>query len=313
LHTAHTNKEQAYEQALQMINLYKDFINYFLCIPVLVGEKTIGERFAGAENTFTCEAIMQDGQMLQCATSHYLGENFAKPYDIKYQTNNNNFAYIHQTSAGASTRLIGGIIMSHADDKGLVLPIGIAPIQIAILPILANKEPRVNEISKSISNELEKYRLEIDNSDNGMGFKLANQEVKGTPICIVIGPNDVKNNSVTLIRRDDGIKQIIKLDNLSKTIKEQLEIYQKNIYNKALTRLNESIIKVNNIQEFNDAIKNKKIVLASWGGDIEDEKRLKQETGASPRCIFKNISGESNKCFYTNKQATHIVYFARAY
>jgi prolyl-tRNA synthetase len=297
-----------------MINLYKDFINYFLCIPVLTGEKTIGERFAGAENTFTIEAIMQDGQMLQCATSHYLGQNFSKPYDIKFQNKDNQFDFIHQTSAGASTRLIGAIIMSHSDDKGLVLPIGVAPIQVAILSILVNKEPSIKDVCLDLQKSLNtKYRITIDHSDNGMGYKIANQEVNGTPIVIVIGPNDIKNKTLTLIRRDDGIKQTHELKNIKQVIDQQLEQYQKNIYLKALERLNASIIEATSLESFNEAIKNKKIVKAFWGGDINDEKKLQQETGASPRCIVQKLDDNKHKCFYTNKQATHIIYFARAY
>jgi prolyl-tRNA synthetase len=297
-----------------MINLYKNFVNYFLCIPVIMGEKTIGERFAGAQNTFTIEAIMQDGQMLQCGTSHYLGENFARPYEIKYQTKNNDFQYIHQTSAGVSTRLIGAIIMSHSDDKGLVLPIGVAFNQIAILPILSNKNAKVNDVCKEIYKTLHnKYRVFVDESDNGMGYKIANQEVCGTPLCIVIGPNDVQNNVFTLIRRDDGVKQSFKINDINNVIENQINLYQQNIYNKALERLNSSIVDISSIDEFNAAIKNKKIIKAYWGGNAEDEQKLKHETGASPRCIFKKIDDNNHKCFYTNKQATHIVYFARAY
>jgi prolyl-tRNA synthetase len=246
-----------------MIFLYKDFVNYFLCIPSLIGEKTIGERFAGAENTFTIEALMQDGQALQCATSHYLGTNFSKVYDISYQTNKNDFALVHQTSAGISTRIIGAIIMSHADDKGLVLPIGIAPIQIAILPIFVNKEPKINDVCKKIYRELsKKYRILIDNSSNGMGFKLSQYEIKGVPICVVIGPNDIKNETVTFVRRDEGIKKTISLIELKKTINEQLHEYQQNIYQKSLTRLNDSIVEISDIKQMNVAINNKKIALA---------------------------------------------------
>lgn len=313
LHTAHSDRREAYEQALQMINLYKNFVNYFLCIPVIMGEKTIGERFAGAQNTFTIEAIMQDGQMLQCGTSHYLGQNFAKPYEIKFQSKNNDFQYIHQTSAGVSTRLIGAIIMSHSDDKGLVLPMGVAFIQIAILPILSDKDPKVNSVCKELEKKLSKYRVYVDYSNNGMGYKIASQEVNGTPITIVVGPNDIASNSLILIRRDDNIKQTFPINNIKNVIEEQFKIYQQNIYSKALNRLNSSIVEVSSMEQFNQAIKDKKIAMAYWGGNIDDEKKLKQETGASPRCIFKKIDDNIHKCFYSNKQAMHIVYFARAY
>jgi prolyl-tRNA synthetase len=247
----------------EMIQLYQDFINYFLCIPVLMGEKTIGERFPGAENTFTVEALMQDGQILQCATSHYLGSGFAKIFDIKYQNSNNQYDYVHQTSAGLSTRIIGAVIMSHADDKGLVLPLGIAPNQIAILPIMAQKEIKVKEVSNLIYSQLKnKYRVIVDESDSGFGYKVANQEVLGTPIVIAIGPKDVNDNTITLIRRDDGIKQTIKNNDLLKTIDAQLHDYNINIYKNAEKRLNASIVEVNNLDDFIKAITDRKIVKA---------------------------------------------------
>jgi prolyl-tRNA synthetase len=304
---------EAIEQALKMIKVYKDFVNYFLCIPVLMGEKTEGERFAGANNTYTIEALMQDGQALQCGTSHYLGQNFSKPYEIQYQTKDNKFDFVHQTSAGMSTRIIGAIIMSHSDDKGLVLPIGVAPTQVAILPILANKNPKVNEVVQDIYKELNRnFRVSIDESDNSFGFKISNQEVNGTPIVIVIGPKDVDNQSCMLIRRDNSEKQTVSLKDIDKTVKEQSLIYQKAIYAKAEQHLNSSLVDVNSVDEFNRVIKDKKIAKAYWGGDLKDEKQLKDQTGASPRCIAsEEVSGK--KCFFTNKPAKYVVYFARAY
>jgi prolyl-tRNA synthetase len=246
-----------------MIKVYKDFVNYFLCIPVLMGEKTAGERFAGANNTYTIEALMQDGQALQCGTSHYLGQNFSKPYEIQYQTKDNKFDFVHQTSAGMSTRIIGAIIMSHSDDKGLVLPIGVAPTQVAILPILANKNPKVDEVVQDIYKSLSRnFRVSIDESDNTFGFKISNQEVNGTPIVIIVGPKDVDNQSCMLIRRDNGEKQTISLKDIDKTVKEQSLIYQKAIYAKAEQHLNSSIVDINNIDEFNQVIKDKKIAKA---------------------------------------------------
>jgi prolyl-tRNA synthetase len=313
LHTAHTSKAEAIEQTLKMIKVYKDFVNYFLCIPVLMGEKTEGERFAGAENTYTIEALMQDGQALQCGTSHYLGQNFSKTYEIQYQTKDNKFDFIHQTSAGLSTRIIGAIIMSHADDKGLVLPVGVAPTQVAILPILADKHPKVNEVVQDVYKTLGRnFRVSIDETNNSFGFKISNQEVHGTPISIAIGPKDVDNGSCILIRRDNGEKQTVSLKEIDKVVKAQVLAYQKAIYVKAEDRLNSSIVDVNNIDEFNDVIKSKKIAKAYWGGNTDDEKQLKEKTGASPRCIFKETE-TGHACFFTNKQAKYIVYFARAY
>jgi prolyl-tRNA synthetase len=264
LHTVHATSEEAIETTKQMIQLYKDFVNYYLCIPVLMGEKTEGERFAGAENTFTIEALMQDGQALQCGTSHYLGQNFSKTFDIKFQSKDNKYEYVCQTSAGISTRIIGAIIMSHADDKGLVLPIGVAPIQVAILSLFADKDPKVSETAMELYKQLHnKYRVLVDNTNNGFGYKIANQEVSGTPIVLVLGPKDVQNNTVTLIRRDNGAKIDVELNNIVKTIDEQVREYQISIYKKAELRLNSSIVEVNNIDDFNEAIKNRKIVKAA--------------------------------------------------
>ncbi|MDR1234887.1 MAG: proline--tRNA ligase [Mycoplasmataceae bacterium] len=312
MHSIHENKDDAIKTSTELIELYKDFVNYFLCIPVLMGEKTEGERFAGAENTYTIEALMQDGQALQCGTSHYLAQNFSKTFDIKFQNKNNQYELVHQTSAGMSTRIIGAVIMTHADDKGLVLPVGIAPTQIALLPIFADKEPRINGLIKTLHKDLHaKYRVEIDETNNGFGFKIANQEVQGTPIILVVGPKDAIENNVTLIRRDNGQKITVALKNIVKVIDEQVHAYQISIYQKANDRLNSSIIDVHNLEEFNNAIQNKKIAKAAWGGSLDDEKLLKEQTGATPRCILSKANNE--RCFFTNKSATHIIYFARAY
>jgi prolyl-tRNA synthetase len=277
-----------------------------------MGEKTIGERFAGAENTYTLEAIMQDGQALQCATSHYLGQNFSKVYDVNFQTNENKFENVYQMSAGISTRIIGAIIMSHADDKGLMLPIGIAPTQIALLPVLANKDSKVNILVEKLYKDFHtKYRTYIDNSNESFGYKVSQQEVEGTPIIIVVGPKEANEDKVTLIRRDNDTKATVSVEYIINNIDKQIHNYQLSIYEKAEKRLNESIIEVKNIDEFNQAIKNKKIIKALWGGDEADEKQLKIQTSASPRCIDKTI--DKGTCFFTNKPAKYVVYFGRAY
>jgi prolyl-tRNA synthetase len=264
LHTVHSTSEDAIQTTKEMIQLYKDFVNYFLCIPVLMGEKTEGERFAGANNTYTIEALMQDGQALQCGTSHYLGQNFSKTFDIKFQSKENLYEYVHQTSAGLSTRIIGAIIMSHADDKGLVLPIGVAPIQVAILPVFADKDPKVMETANDLYKQLHtKYRVKIDTTNNGFGYKIAEQEVNGTPISLVLGPKDIQNNSITLIRRDNGEKINVNLNDIVKTIDEQCHSYQIAIYKKAEIRLNDAIVEVKTIEEFNTAIQNRKIIKAA--------------------------------------------------
>jgi prolyl-tRNA synthetase len=263
MHSVHVSSADAIHTAKELIELYKNFVNDFLCIPTLIGEKTVGERFAGADNTFTIEALMQDGQGLQCATSHYLGQNFAKTFDVKFQNKANQYEFAYQTSAGMSTRIIGAVIMTHADDKGLVLPIGIAPIQIALLTILSEKEPKVQEVTNRLYQQLRnKYRVSIDNTAAGFGFKIANQEVQGTPITLVIGPKEVQENKVVLIRRDNGIKLSVTLDKINETLTEILPQYQKEIYQKAEQRLNAAIVDVCTLTEFNQAIKAKKIVRA---------------------------------------------------
>jgi prolyl-tRNA synthetase len=254
---------EAQQQASAMIKVYEDFAKNFLCIPVLMGEKTEGERFAGADNTYTIEAFMQDGQALQCGTSHYLAQNFSNIYQIKFQNSDNQFDLVYQTSAGMSTRLIGAIIMSHSDDKGLVLPFGVAPIQVAILPIFADKNPQVKTTVTALAKSLEtKFRVQIDNSDKGVGYKIAEQEVSGTPFVIVIGPKDVENNEVTLIRRDQGTKRPIKITEIQSTIETEINLYQTSLYKIADDRLHSSITEVHNIEEFNTAAQNKKIILA---------------------------------------------------
>jgi prolyl-tRNA synthetase len=264
MHSVHANGEDALDTTLQLIELYRDFTKYFLCIPTLTGEKTEGERFAGASNTYTIEALMQDGQTLQCGTSHYLAQNFSKPFDIKFQNKENQYEFVYQASAGMSTRIIGGVIMTHADDRGLVLPVGIAPTQIALLSILADKEPKVKTVIDNIYKQLHgKYRVDIDDSNNGFGYKIANQEVQGTPIVIVVGPKELSENKVILIRRDNCLKQSIAIDEIGKILEEQLHEYQISIYNKAEQRLTTSIIEVKTLAEFNQAIKDKKIAKAA--------------------------------------------------
>jgi prolyl-tRNA synthetase len=245
-----------------MIQLYKQFVNNVLCIDVLMGEKTIGERFAGADNTYTLEAFMQDGQTLQCATSHYLGQNFAKAYEIKCQSKDNKYEYVYQTSAGASTRLIGAIIMSHGDDKGLVLPFDIAPIQIMVIVInskdISIMKPALDKIYKS----LHTYRFHIDDSDHSFGYKIAESEVQGVPLNVVVGAKDLAQNQVTLISRNEGHKQVVKLDQLSEYVERAIKAYQQQLFIASQERLVSSIVEVDNLTDFNKVIKNNKIALA---------------------------------------------------
>jgi prolyl-tRNA synthetase len=243
-----------------------------------------------------------------------LGTNFSKIYDVKFQNINNTFEYPSYTSHGITTRLIGDLIVVHGDDKGLVLPFDLAPIQISILTLFANKDEKVLAIAKDIKKSLQDiYRVEIDSSDNSFGYKITEQELIGTPICIILGPNDIKNDSCVLIRRDDSIKNTVNINEIKNVIKEQKQIYFKNLYNKALKNLNDSIVEVDNIDDFKNAINNKKICLCYFGGTIEDEKKIKELTTASPRCVKENLINSDKLCFFTKKQAKQLVYFARAY
>lgn len=313
LHAMFQTQQECEEYTLKIHKLYNDFLKYVCCLGVLEGKKTESEKFAGAVDTYTREVLAQDGQCIQTGTSHYLGQNFAKMYDIKYQTNNNEFAVPYYMSAGLTTRLIGDLIVVHGDDKGLVLPSLLAPVQVAIISLFAKKEPLVETLCKQIYDSLNtNFRVEFDNSDEQFGYKITNQELRGVPITIAIGPNDAKNNKATMIRRDLGTKQLIDLDNIVDFIKQQLQEYNVNIYNKSKTFLQSSIIEVDNIDDFIKGINDRKVIKACWGGSIEDEAKLKEMTQATPRCIVTNAN-ETDKCFFTKQKAKYIIYFAKAY
>ena len=314
IHTIHSSKAEAVAQAKNMADEYYDFVTNELLIPCLQGEKTIGERFAGAENTYTIEALMQDGQALQCGTSHYLGQNFAKTYGITFTNKDNKLEYVYQTSTGASTRLIGAIIMSHSDDHGLKLPFSIAPIQIAILGIFANKEPKIQQTVDKIAESLKQYRIKIDMSDKGLGFKAAWAETTGIPFRIIIGPNDLKHGNIVILRRDTLTKEVCAINDVADRIKELICEFKKNLYNSANKNLEARTIKVDNLDDFKKAIDQKKLVVAPWAGSELDEKEIKKLFGATPRCIKQELPTDTKmKCFFTKKKAKYIVYFARAY
>lgn len=314
MHCIFSNEKDAREYALNIIDEYYDFVTKFLLIPCIKGEKTIGERFAGAENTYTIEALMQDEQVLQCGTSHYLGTNFAKAYDIVYQDKTNKKQLVHQTSHGISTRLLGALIMSHSDDHGLVLPFLIAPYQIAILGINCDKDHNVSTMIDNLSTKLSiSYRIKIDKSNKGLGYKLSQQEVLGVPISIIIGPQDLAKKQVMIFRRDTSSKEFIAIDKLEKHLVELIKQYQNNLLSKAQDNLNKHIYKINTLEEFKKTLKTPGFILAPWGGDEKDEKKLKQEYGITPRCVHSKIKDSSTKCFYTKNKAQYLVYFGRAY
>ena len=315
LHTLHATQIEAEEQAVTMINEYYDFVTKFLCIPVLKGEKTEGERFAGAEHTYTIEAIMQDGQALQCGTSHYLGQGFAKTYDITFQDKNNKLSTPYQTSAGVSTRLIGAIIMSHSDDHGLVLPFNVAPVQVALLPLFVNKNPEIMDVVKKIESELQSKNIitKVDSSDKSFGFKLSEQEVLGTPFSIIFGPKDIANNECTIFRRDTLEKIQCNINSVVDKIISLSKEYDNCLFNKAKANMMQRTISVNTKEEFIKAISENKLIIAPWGGNPDDEANLKKETGVTTRCIKEEIKDNNTKCFFTGKKAKYLVYFARAY
>jgi len=311
LHTVHATEAEAQAQALKELEIYKHIVTDILCIPVLAGEKTENERFAGAVHTYTLESMMQDGQALQSCTAHYLGQNFAKAYDVKFQTKDNTFDYVYQTSAGLSTRIIGGLIMSHSDDNGLVLPFKIAPTQIAILGVKPD-ESVINYTTKLYEHLSAKYRVVLDNSDKGFGFKINTYQTQGVPYCLIVGGQEAAANVVTLVRRDSEEKVKVELEKLDDYIKVGSYKFDKELFDKANTRLQSNIVEVNNIEEFKKALEDKKFALAYFDDTVENEKKLKAETGATARVI--KLAGIKDKtCFYTGKPATHLIYFARAY
>lgn len=313
-HAIFETLEESDQFSREYLDLYADFCENELCIPVIKGKKTPSERFAGAVETYTIESMMQDGQALQSATSHVLGQNFAKAYDIKFQNKDNKSEYVWQTSHGLTTRIIGAIIMVHGDDKGLVLPFNIADTQIKIICLFANKNPEVYEYAKNIYNQLnDLYRCELINNDKGIGYLLSESEVQGTPINIIVGLNDLKNNTFTYTTRDCSEQHTANIFDLVATINNAKTQFQNNIYNKAKTQLDNNIIEVENFEQFKEVITNKQWAKCYFAGDETHEKEIKELTGASSRCIIVDNLEETRNCFYTNKPANKIVIFARAY
>lgn len=308
-HAIFESEKEAVEFSLKMINLYKEFVNDYLCLDVIVGEKTENERFAGAEKTYTIEAIMPDGQALQSATSHYLGTNFSRNFDIKFQNKNNKFDFVFQTSAGMSTRIMGALIMSHSDDNGLVLPFRIAPIQFAI--VYNQESTFVNDVKKI----LKKYNTKDFISEKSMGLTLQNNELMGIPFQIILGKKEIEKNEITIYRRDTKQKISIKFDEFNSIfIEDLISEYSKNLFSNSQKRTLSKIKEVDNIEDFKKELDNKNFILAYWSGGIEDEKKLKDLTGATARCILIDSKTSPNhKCFFTKKENPKLVYFARSY
>jgi prolyl-tRNA synthetase len=318
-HTAHATKQEAIEEAERMQGVYAEFAENFMAIPVIKGTKTESERFAGALETYSIEALMQDGKALQAGTSHFLGQNFAKAFDVKYATKEGKQEYVWATSWGVSTRLMGALIMTHSDDKGLVLPPNLAPIQVVIVPIYKNEE-QYNAISDKAQELMKELRAEgisvkYDDRDTFKpGWKFAEYELKGVPLRIAIGPRDLENNKVELARRDTLTKQILDQEGLAQTIKQTLEVIQVDLFEKAFKYRNEHITKVDTFEEFKDVLETKGgFVSAHWDGTSETEEQIKNLTKATIRCIPNDVVLEDGKCVFSGKQSTRRVLFAKAY
>jgi len=319
-HTAHETKEEAIEEAERMIGIYADFARDFMAMPVIKGVKTPSERFAGAEETYTIEALMQDGKALQSGTSHFLGQNFAKAFDVKYLSRQGKLEYVWATSWGVSTRLMGALIMTHSDDYGLVLPPKLAPIQTVIIPIFKKKE-QLEQIDKVAAELIEKLRqkgisVKYDNSDNYKpGWKFNEYELKGVPVRIAIGPRDLENGTAEVARRDTLTKEIIARKDLPDYIENLLNDIQENLYNRALKFRDEHITKVDTFDEFKDVLENKGgFVLAHWDGTPETEEKIKELTKATIRCIPMDMdTREQGIDPFSGKPSERRVLYAKAY
>ena len=318
-HTAHSTKDEAMKEAELMNNIYADFAQNFMGIPVIKGLKSESERFAGAEETFCIEALMQDGKALQAGTSHFLGQNFAKAFDVKFANKDGKLDYVWATSWGVSTRLMGALIMTHSDDNGLVIPPKLAPIQVVIIPIYKS-EDQLNQISKKIDPIIDKLKSKnisvlYDKRDTHKpGFKFNEHEIKGVPIRIVIGPKDLENSTLEIFRRDNMKKEIIELENVFEKIDFLMEDIQSNIFNNAHKFTKENIRTANTYEEFKSIIKNKGgFVSAHWDGSSETEEKIKKETKATIRCIPIDSKKEEGFCMVSNKPSLQRVLFAKAY
>ena len=318
-HTAHSTEEEALEETKQMVNVYAKFAKDFMAMPVVVGTKSESERFAGAIETYCIEALMQDGKALQAGTSHFLGQNFAKAFDVKFTTKEGKQEYVWATSWGVSTRLMGALIMTHSDDSGLVLPPKLAPYQVVIVPIYKG-DKQLQQISKKalkIKKDLEEIGISVkydDRDTHKPGWKFSEYEMKGVPIRIVIGPKDIKNNTVEIARRDELKKEIVNENNLEKVIENMLVDIQNNLFEKAKKFRDKNTKTANSYEEFKKIIKNDNgFVYAHWDGSEETEEKIKNDTKATIRCIPIDNNGERGKCIVTGKDSERMVVFGKAY
>lgn len=313
-HTAHATAEESYEKTIQMLNVYADFCENVLAIPVIKGEKTEKERFAGAKNTYTIESLMHDGKALQSGTSHNFDDLFSKPFEIQYTDKDNKLQYVHQTSWGLSTRIIGAIIMVHGDNSGLVLPPRIAPIQVMVIPIAMQKEGVV-EKAQELTDRLKKVvRVKSDLTDKNPGWKFSEYEMKGVPLRIEIGPKDIEKNQCVLVRRDTGEKTFVSLDNIEESVTKLLDDIQNNLYNKALENRKNKTYTAKNMDEFTKILdEHPGFIKAMWCGDQACEDKIKELTSATSRCIPFEQEEISDTCVCCGKKAKHMVIWGRAY
>ena len=317
-HTAHSTKDEAMKEAELMNNIYADFAQNFMGIPVIKGLKSESERFAGAEDTFCIEALMQDGKALQAGTSHFLGQNFAKAFDVKFATKEGKQEYVWATSWGVSTRLMGALVMTHSDDKGLVLPPKLAPFQVVIVPIYKSDEQfdeissKINEIKKSL--ESKGVSVKFDNrKTHKPGWKFAEYELKGVPVRLAMGMRDIENKTIEVARRDTLTKETVSIENIENTVMLLLDEIQESLFNKASIFRKENTYTANSYDEFKKLIENGGFVYAHWDGTSETEEKIKNETKATIRCIPLESDFEEGECIYSQKKSKQKVLFAKAY
>jgi len=317
-HTAHATAQEAIEETERMLNVYADFVENFMAVPVVKGVKTANERFAGALDTYCIEAMLQDGKALQAGTSHFLGQNFAKAFDVKFTTKEGVLEYVWATSWGVSTRLMGALIMAHSDDKGLVIPPKLAHTQVVIIPIYKGDEglAKMNEAIAPIKQKLEAKGISVkyDNRDTQRpGWKFAEYEMKGIPVRIAIGERDLQNGTVEVARRDELTKEILPIEGIENNIENLLKEIQDNLYKKALARREESTQQVDTYEAFKKALNKGGFIYAHWDGTPETEQKIKEETKATIRCIPLDNKKENGVCIYSGKPSEQRVLFAIAY
>ena len=312
-HTAHATAEEAEERTIQMLNLYADFCEEVLAIPVIKGQKTEKEKFAGAEATYTIESLMHDGKALQSGTSHNFGDGFAKAFGIQYAAKDNTLQYVHQTSWGMTTRMIGALIMVHGDNNGLVLPPRIAPVQVMIVPVQQQKEGVLDKAFE-LCDVLSGFRVKVDDSDKSPGWKFSESEMRGIPVRVEIGPRDIENNVAVLVRRDTHEKLTVSLDELAEKVGELLDTIQHDMLERARAHRDAHTYVATNFDEFVETINEKPgFVKAMWCGCKECEDKIKEATAATSRCIPFKQEQLSDKCVCCGKPATKMVYWGRAY